>query len=41
MNLFDILLPYQRKFVLAKQKRKLFLSARQIGKSFTLAWLAN
>lgn len=39
-NLQDILLPYQRDFILAPKKRKLWLAARQIGKSFSLGYLA-
>lgn len=34
------MLPYQRDFVLSPKKRKLWLAARQIGKSFSLAYLA-
>lgn len=40
MTLLDILLPYQQQFVLAKQKRKIWLSSRQVGKSFGLAYIA-
>ena len=40
MTLLDILLPYQQQFVLANQKRKIWLSSRQIGKSFCLAFIA-
>lgn len=40
MKLFDILLPYQKAFVRNGAKRKLWLSARQVGKSFTLGWLS-
>lgn len=39
-NLQEILLPYQRDFILAPKKRKLWLAARQIGKSFSLGYLA-
>lgn len=39
-SLQDILLPYQRDFILSPKKRKLWLAARQIGKSFSLAYLA-
>lgn len=39
-NLLDLMLPYQKKFIQAQQKKKLWLSSRQIGKSFTLGWLA-
>lgn len=35
----DILLPYQREFFMAPQKRKVWVSSRQIGKSFTIAAL--
>ena len=37
MKLFDILLPYQKKFILDKSRFKILLCARQVGKSFTLA----
>ena len=40
MTLLDILLPYQQQFVLAKKKRKIWLSSRQVGKSFGLAFIA-
>ena len=40
MTLLDILLPDQQQFVLAKQKRKIWLSSRQVGKSFGLAYIA-
>ena len=36
-SLLDIFLPYQKKFFLNNKKRKIFLSSRQIGKSFTAA----
>lgn len=39
MTLRDILLPYQTKFVDAKVHRKIWISARQLGKSFTSAYL--
>ena len=35
--LFDILYPYQRAFVRSGKRRKIWVSARQVGKSFTLA----
>ena len=34
MKLFDRLLPYQREFVSDKSRFKIWLSSRQIGKSF-------
>lgn len=37
MGLFDVLLPYQAEFAFSKKKRKIWTSARQVGKSFTLA----
>ena len=40
MTLLDIVLPYQQQFVLAKKKRKIWLSSRQVGKSFGLAFIA-
>lgn len=39
-RLIDLALPYQRDFILAKSKRKLWLSSRQIGKSWSLAFIA-
>ena len=39
-RLIDLALPYQRDFILAKSKRKLLLSSRQIGKSWSLAFIA-
>lgn len=39
-TLIDLALPYQRDFILAKKKRKLWLSSRQIGKSWSLAFIA-
>ena len=39
MTLLDLMLPYQKEFILAKQKRKLWISSRQIGKSHTIAFL--
>lgn len=39
MNLFDVLYPYQKRFVESRRKRKLWISSRQIGKSFTLSGL--
>lgn len=38
-TLADLLLPYQRQFVNAPQRKKLWLASRQIGKSFTIAYL--
>ena len=40
MTLFDRLLPYQRAFVLAPARFKIWLSSRQIGKSFGTAFEA-
>ena len=37
MKLLDIFLPYQRKFFTNPAKRKIWVSARQIGKSFCVA----
>lgn len=37
----DILLPYQKKFITQHQKRKLWISSRQSGKSFGLAFIAT
>ena len=39
-TLIDLALPYQRDFILAKKKRKLWLCSRQIGKSWSLAFIA-
>ena len=39
-TLIDLALPYQRDFIMAKKKRKLWLSSRQIGKSWSLAFIA-
>ena len=39
-KLIDIALPYQREFILSPKKRKIWLSSRQIGKSWALAYLA-
>ena len=36
-NILDIFLPYQSKFFLNPKKRKMWISSRQCGKSFTLA----
>lgn len=38
-SILDIFFPYQKEFFLSKKKRKLWLAARQIGKSFTLGGL--
>ena len=40
MSLFDRLLPYQRRFVLDPARFKIWLSSRQIGKSFGTAFEA-
>lgn len=40
LDLHSILLPYQRRFVDAGSRRKVWLASRQIGKSFDLAYLA-
>ena len=37
----DLLLPYQKRFVENKSKRKVWISARQIGKSFTLSYILS
>ena len=37
MTISDILLPYQKTFLAAPQKRKLWISGRQLGKSLTIA----
>lgn len=36
-NILEIFLPYQKSFFLNQKKRKVWISSRQIGKSFTLA----
>ena len=36
-KLLDIFLPYQKQFFLNDKKRKIWISGRQLGKSFTLA----
>ena len=40
-NLTDILLPYQLKFFKARQKRKIWISARQVGKSLCSAFISS
>lgn len=40
-RLSNILLPYQKKFILNDKKNKIWLSSRQVGKSFTLSYIAN
>jgi phage FluMu gp28-like protein len=40
MDLTSFLLPYQRRFFLGKSKRKIWLAARQIGKSTCASFLA-
>ena len=40
MTIFDVLLPYQQKFVTEKSRKKIWVSSRQIGKSFTLSFIA-
>ena len=40
-NLTDILLPYQLEFFKARQKRKIWISARQIGKSLCAAFISS
>lgn len=40
-QLSDILLPYQRKFIEAPHRKKIWVSSRQAGKSFALSFLAN
>ena len=39
-RLIDLALPYQRRFIEARKRRKLWLSSRQVGKSWTLAVIA-
>lgn len=39
-TLLDMALPYQREFVLAPQKRKIWNSGRQCGKSWALSLIA-
>ena len=36
-NIMDIFLPYQKKFFLNDKRREIWISSRQIGKSFTIA----
>lgn len=38
-KLADILLPYQRRFVSSAQRKKIWVSSRQVGKSFSIAFL--
>lgn len=40
MDLSQLLLPYQRDFFLDRSKRKIWLSARQVGKSTTASFIA-
>lgn len=40
MNLLKLAYKYQKKFIENPKKRKIFLSSRQIGKSWTLAFIA-
>lgn len=40
-NLIDLALPYQRDFITSPKKKKIWLSSRQAGKSWSLAFLAN
>ena len=39
-RLIDLAFPYQRDFISAGQKKKIWLSSRQIGKSWSLAFIA-
>lgn len=39
-SLIDLALPYQKRFILAPQRKKILCSSRQIGKSWTLAFIA-
>lgn len=39
-RLIDLALPYQREFILSPKKRKIWLSSRQAGKSWALAFIA-
>ena len=38
-KLVDILLPYQKKFASAPQRKKIWVAGRQLGKSFTIAFI--
>ena len=38
-KLADILLPYQKRFVSAPERKKIWVSSRQVGKSFAIAFL--
>lgn len=40
-SLQDILLPYQKKFILDDRKKKIWLASRQVGKSFALSYIAT
>ena len=39
-TLIDLALPYQREFITSKKRRKIWLSSRQAGKSWALAFIA-
>lgn len=39
MTLLDLAFPYQKNFILDKHKRKIWVSSRQVGKSWTIALL--
>lgn len=39
MNLLSLTYPYQRTFITNPRKRKIWVSSRQIGKSFTIAFI--
>ena len=38
-KLVDLLLPYQRRFAVASQRKKIWVAGRQLGKSFTIAFI--
>lgn len=40
-KLSNILLPYQKKFIKNEKKNKIWLSSRQVGKSFALSYIAT
>ena len=39
MQLIDLAFPYQKEFITNKSKRKIWISSRQIGKSWTIAFI--
>ena len=40
-SLIDLALPYQKKFITARQRKKIWVSSRQIGKSWSIAFIAT